>query len=249
MGIKHATTGTGTKVTNTIWAADHTIDGDVLPDTDVTHDLGSLAYRFAEIHSTALKSVGSIYASGTYIQFLHTVGGARANILGMDTTSFNFSPSVDNTGYLGVATKAWKGINAYNAVSEDQNIGLSFHMLDEPLNTLFLDDINATSGAWTDEDVTADTSANAKFVKILVSLIPSVIGAATTFCDIGFRKNGITPATVQKLRVPMESVGVANGLFAEFTVPLDSGQVMEYFFTCGVGWTSDVNVYVVGWWE
>lgn len=52
VGIKHATTGDGLKVTNTVWSEDHAIDGDVLPDTDNSYDLGSPTKKFAEGHFT-----------------------------------------------------------------------------------------------------------------------------------------------------------------------------------------------------
>lgn len=52
MGIKHATTGDGVKVSDTVWSEDHTIDGDVLPNTNNSYDLGSSSYKFAEAHGT-----------------------------------------------------------------------------------------------------------------------------------------------------------------------------------------------------
>ena len=247
MGIKHATTGAGTKVTNTVWSENHVIDGDVLPDTANTYDLGNATYPFSRFHFN--EWVTPAVGGGHHLYITDSDLTQRIRISNLNFTIFSIMPYANNTGYLGEATEAWKRIYAYTAIGSDQNVGLSFHVLDEPINTLFLDDINATSGAWVDEDITADTSANAKAVRLLVHLQPSVIGAANTFCDIAFRKNGVTPATVTKLRVSAEMTGTLSGVFSEHTVGLDSGQIMEYFFTCGVGWTSDVNVYVLGWWE
>ena len=114
MGIKHASTGDGLFCLDSVWSANHIIDGDATPQTDNTYDLGNLTYRFAEAYLTALKALASLtpYSDGTGFYVKDTSGNNRIRIYNLDSaTDFLFIPVTNNTGKLGTTSYNFKEIN------------------------------------------------------------------------------------------------------------------------------------------
>ena len=249
MGIKHADPKTtGTKITEAVYGANHIIDGDVLPNATNTHDLGNASYIFAEGWFNKLRYVDyiSVDAGGKFI-IEDSSGNDRIVCSDINTADPAFTPNTTNTGVLGVANFAWKEIHAYNAVSATQTTGLSFKWKDtseQALATLN----QASSVSWTDLDLTAFTSANAKMAYLQLFIDADVIGAGDQ-SYLRVRKNGTSPTHYPKLVLDKAAVTV-DVLHAQCAaVGLDSGQLIEYDFICGTGWTCDYYIAVLGYWE
>jgi len=94
-----------------------------------------------------------------------------------------------------------------------------------------------TDGAWEDLDLTSATSANAKFV-ILVLRHKNTCTAGDVF---RVRKNGDTPANTVAIWAQVTS----QYNEAQVIVACDSGQVIEVYATDA----SDTNIYVLGYLE
>jgi hypothetical protein len=247
MGIKHGSGVEGTKVTETVWLTNHIIDGDVVPATTNVYDLGSSTYKFAEASIMEVKNLHTVRALTNYIQFADSTVGVSAGLYNMNLTTFGFSPAADNTGYLGTSATAWKGVNAYDAISKTATTGLSFKWKDTPEQALSLAD-QAASVTWADLDLTATTSANAKMALIQLVMDADVIGGGTS-SKLEVRKNGTTPTYTPSIFLDVAGCTVDVPIITQQIIGLDSGQVMEYQFTCGAGWTCDLWINVLGYWE
>lgn len=192
LGIKHATTGARTKITNAVWSEDHTIDGDVLPDTDNAHDLGSDLYRFAEVHAATVK--------------------------------------------------------ANEGIGQSQTVGLSLIWKDTPETALALSN-QASTVAFTDLDLTAYTSANAKMALLQLKITVDTVGISNTQCYIQVRKNGQSAGLYGGLVITENQAHNGAYFLAQVVVGLDSGQVMEYALGLSASWQIDAQIDVLGYWE
>jgi len=109
--IKHATTGLGTEVTTTIWEETHSIEGDIIPETTTTYDLGSASKIWAEVHAKYLKSITEIRPTASEsVEFWSFNGSYRIVLGGLDGTAFYFRPYTNDTGKLGHASYKWGDI-------------------------------------------------------------------------------------------------------------------------------------------
>lgn len=112
----------------------------------------------------------------------------------------------------------------------------------------FHDANQTTSVDWTDIDLTAYTSANAKLAIIQMLLkLNSYTGSYTSYLFL--RKNGTTPAQYSTVRIAT-SDGDIVGVYKRYTVliGLDAGQVIEYKIdiigTCDVKASVNVLGYI-----
>ena len=99
------------------------------------------------------------------------------------------------------------------------------------------------SVTWTDLDLTAVTSANAKlaFIKLVV-ILDSISGTAGVTLSV--RKNGDTPGDTPTLYVDNLHGDIAGSRFDMIQpVGLDSGQVIEYQIS--ISGTIQVDCYLV----
>jgi len=247
MGIKHATTGTGTKINDTVWSEDHAIDGatvsdvgDIIPKTDLTYDLGSTTLGFA-ISTHRFWDIGT--QTTGYISYQ---GTNRISLANLHTTAFGVHPSSgDGHGSLGISAIGWGNIYSYDAVSKTQTTGLSFKWKDASEEALVLTDATS-SVAFTDVDLTALTSASAKMAYLTVRM---TIDTAAKDYAVGFRKNGTTPTMYPKMSVYGEEAHAADIFQTQMTVGLDSGQIAEYILAVEGGGQCDLLVHVLGYWE
>lgn len=121
-------------------------------------------------------------------------------------------------------------------IVKDLGAGYSWHWLaTSVLKTGGTD--YTVDGAWTDLDLTSATSANAKFV-ILVLYQETT---ATAGDVLGVRKNGDTPS--QQPNCYCQVAGVKNAIFV--ICACDTGQVIEYYATDA----SDTRIWVLGYIE
>ena len=96
---------------------------------------------------------------------------------------------------------------------------------------------------WTDLDLTAYTSANAKFALLqLVVVIDSIVETGD-YIDLAVRKNGTTPDYYPRCALYYD-VGARAGaaLHQHCTIALDSGQVIEY--RIGIAGTTQADSYI-----
>lgn len=113
-----------------------------------------------------------------------------------------------------------------------------------------LNDINRTTTlAWTDADLTAQTSAIAKFAILQSKIkVDSIVGGATATLEL--RKNGTTPSAYFSQRVGSAAGdGPSAWIRGFFIVGLDVGQVMEYQISIGGTIQVDTNLYLMGYIE
>ena len=99
--------------------------------------------------------------------------------------------------------------------------------------------------AWTDVDVTAETSSVAKMAYVQINMTVDVVGLIA--CGVALRKNGTTPTDYPALIVDDGATVTANytGLFI---VGLDSDQIFEVDFIAN-GFQIDIEVNVLAYWE
>ncbi len=110
-------------------------------------------------------------------------------------------------------------------------------------------DFNRTvSSDWTDLDLTALTSPEAKLAILLLRMRADTLGVDDSVFKI--RKNGTTPSTSPSL--VLDAAGTTTGVFHfQFAIiGLDSGQVMEHAIIVGPGgWQVDSIINVLGYIE
>ncbi len=112
-----------------------------------------------------------------------------------------------------------------------------------------LADLNRTETVdWTDLDLTAYTSSDAKFAILGLRLRADILGTSDT--ELRLRKKGTAPAAQQRLG--LDAAGTTAGVFhrKQLIIGLDSGQVIEYTIVLGPGgWQVDSIVDVLGYIE
>ncbi len=101
--------------------------------------------------------------------------------------------------------------------------------------------------AFTDVDITASTSAIAKFA-LLMLRVSSNIGAGGNNATLGVRKNGDAP--VQFPMVACRQLSADNNYAVGFViVALDAGQIFEYTIVIGAGVTASSSIDLIGYIE
>lgn len=118
---------------------------------------------------------------------------------------------------------------------------------DEPA-TVIIDLSRTEDLAYTDEDVTVETSANAKLVYLIVGVKPDTVGSGN-YCRVRLRKNGITPSNPIELRINKNEGIVGSYKYRYVLLALDSGQVFEYDIDIGTGWQLDTYIRVAAYVE
>jgi len=101
---------------------------------------------------------------------------------------------------------------------------------------------------WTDLDLTAHTSSDAKLAILLLRFRADVLGLDD--CLLRLRKNGTTPAANSFMI--LDAAGTTTGVFHhEFVIiGLDTSQVIEYSIAVGPGgWQIDTIIDVLGYIE
>ena len=101
---------------------------------------------------------------------------------------------------------------------------------------------------WTDLDLTAYTSENAKLAILLIRFRATVIGAGA-YSELEVRKNGTTATSTPRLRIDGSGITAGTDQYLDVVVGLDSGQVLEYRIDVGEGWTVDSRIVVLGYIE
>jgi len=99
---------------------------------------------------------------------------------------------------------------------------------------------------WTDLDLTAYTSANARMAYLQLTL---TVDTATKDYYLAVRKNGTTPGQFPLVRVNQGNANAADVFMGYVIVGLDSGQICEYRIDVEAGGQCDVQIDVLGYWE
>lgn len=112
-GIKHKTTGKGTKLLDSVWSEEHVIDGHVLPDTIDSYNLGSAAKRFNAGFIKTLDDVHVINNDGANdIDFVTTYGIEKMSLVNLGAgENWGLRPGTTGHGKFGDSTKLWKEVN------------------------------------------------------------------------------------------------------------------------------------------
>lgn len=110
------------------------------------------------------------------------------------------------------------------------------------------DDDRTVDLAWTELDLTAYTSENAKFAVLMLQLKPNTIGTGSS-CNVRVRKHGDTPTYVALLRIPKDGVTVPVATEEVVEVGLGPGQTIDYTIDVGTGWDIDTEIDVLGYRE
>lgn len=183
------------------------------------------------------------YASGDPIA-IFDIGGTDKFTLGVDDSDSDkfkinsggslADPSdfeMDSSGNVEIA-----GTLSFNGGTSQAS---AFVPKDEPPLALSL--ASQSDVAYTDLDLTSDTSANARAV--LLNLFIQDSGGANALLYV--RKNGVTPTYVPYVRSQVASV--YNNIAV--AIPCDTGQVIEYSIDATGANTADVAITVLGYWE
>ncbi len=101
--------------------------------------------------------------------------------------------------------------------------------------------------AWTDVDITAQTSANAKYALLMLRISVN-LGATGTIGSLFVRKNGDVPVLSPYVNKRCH-VGEADAENGFVIVALDAGQVFEYTIIVGVGNTVSSVIDLLGYIE
>ena len=100
--------------------------------------------------------------------------------------------------------------------------------------------------AWTDKDITANTSPNAKFAILL--LRTNCTAYTSNYAFLQVRKNGDTPTNAPQLMHP-SATEIPDRRDLSAIVGLDSGQVFEYKIAVVATGTYDTYIYLLGYIE
>ncbi len=193
---------------------DHLIDLDDGVDTAVTHYYGSTD-----------PSSGASW------------GAAQLGILWFDSTN-----SVEAGGDdLGLVVKRWEVLTDTPTYGWRTLNLRSYTPLEPNVNKLNLADQGDV--AFTDCDLTTETSARAVAALLMVTVEDSAPGAAVY---VAVRKNG-QEADAQTRRVYPQVAGIFNS--AMIVVELDAGQVYEYSIEASGADTFNLRIDVLGYWE
>lgn len=112
-----------------------------------------------------------------------------------------------------------------------------------------LSDVDRTvTLSYTDLDLSAYISADAKFAIIAVTIIPVTIGTGGQ-CVVLVRKNGTTPDHCCRVNVDKDGCTANQYHQHQKIVGLDAGQVVEYYISIGTGWKLTTYIDVVGYIE
>jgi hypothetical protein len=122
--------------------------------------------------------------------------------------------------------------------------GIFFKWKDASENAMTSLNKNANQ-AFTDLDLTAYTSANAKAVVLRFRI---VVHTAAHAYGIVVRKNGTTPSHPPTLVTSWACTG-PDEWQSEVTVGMDTGQVIEYELDVSAGGEADFAIDVLGFWE
>ena len=112
-------------------------------------------------------------------------------------------------------------------------------------------DLNRTTTLdWTDLDLTASTSANAKFavLKCLIH-IDSITAGSANYAWLELRKNGTTPTYRAGITVDGGWIIAGSYFVSEVIVGLDAGQIVEYKLTAAGTVQFDSYIDVLGYIE
>ena len=104
----------------------------------------------------------------------------------------------------------------------------------------------AATVTWTDLDLTAYTSADAKavYLQLLIN-----VDTATKDYWLGVRKNGTSPSYYPYLRVNADNAHAGDLQTDMVIVGCDTGEVIEYYAYVEAGGQADFLIYVMGYWE
>lgn len=106
----------------------------------------------------------------------------------------------------------------------------------------------AATLAFTELDLTAQTSPAAKFAILRMRIKANTVGAGND-SYIAVRKNGTTPAAHPWLGLDKAGTTVAVYRFQTFIIGLDSERKIQYKIDVGTGWQIDTRISVLGYIE
>ena len=114
-----------------------------------------------------------------------------------------------------------------------------------------LADLNRTTAlAATDLDLTAATSANAKFVILQVTIgIDSITAGAANFAELYINQNGQSPKGWYRFRIDGAGSAASSLQHGQCIMGMDAGQVIEYELDVGGTIQFDTFISVLGYIE
>jgi len=99
---------------------------------------------------------------------------------------------------------------------------------------------------WTDLDLTATTSTNARLAYLQLTV---TVDTGNKDYIFGVRKNGTTPGAYPQIRIN-QGLAVATDIWIdEVIVALDANQILEYYLFVEAGGQADCSISVLGYWE
>lgn len=101
---------------------------------------------------------------------------------------------------------------------------------------------------WTDLDLTAFTSGNAKFAILSLRLKPDILGTGDV-CYFGVRRNGDTPTYFPRFELHLPGTTESQAQYRVVIVGMDGDQVIEYRISVGTGWELWSRITVLGYIE
>jgi len=114
-----------------------------------------------------------------------------------------------------------------------------------------LNDDNRTSSIFfqnTELDLTAFTSANAKFAIVRMDFKADVVGSGDD-CYFSIRKNGTTPTHYPRVAMHKTSAIVGFRYYEVAIIGLDEDRKIQYQIDVTTGWTVDSDIKVLGYIE
>jgi len=112
-----------------------------------------------------------------------------------------------------------------------------------------LSDLDRTaSKTWTDLDLSAATSSNAKAVILRLEQGVDVVGTGWG-TNLMVRKDGTTPTYIPAVAHYLGVCAAGHHLWDVIILGLSSTQYIEYAITVSAGWQVDSRLDVLGYWE
>jgi hypothetical protein len=148
-----------------------------------------------------------------------------------------------------VSETMWAEGHTYDASAGTQTEAFKFVWKDASENALTLSNIqngDPEESTWTDVDLTAYTSANAKMAYITLHI---TVDTAAKDYSFTVRKNGTAPDRSPWLNVDQDNAHVADQFRQVVFCGLDSSQILEYYLTVEAGGQCDVRIDVLGYME
>lgn len=207
---------------------------------DVGDELTKTEFHDVELHVFDSQAAGDIPYASSATQLSRLAKGTDGDYLKSGAPPAWEAHKDITTGVHGA------GAN-YIAHFGQENQVVSKIIWKDASESAMADSDRTSSLDWTDLDLTATTSANAKIALLELFIRTDSYTSGNTYLSV--RKNGTTPDQYPMILADTVVTGFMSTRLGYCLLGLDSGQVVEYSITLGTTTQVDTGIRVLGYVE